>query len=98
MRHKTFLTANAAFAETDFPAGRIFVASHSGSLIGALAARGKARGMARQFREQLESEVNLDELNRMTEARAKEARSAPPPTSRASACWGTGGRWRRLPA
>ncbi len=41
---------------------------------------GKARGMARQFREQLESEVNLEELNRMTEARAKEARSAPPPT------------------
>jgi sec-independent protein translocase protein TatB len=40
---------------------------------------GKARGMARQFREQLESEVNLEELNRMTEARAKEARSAPPP-------------------
>ena len=30
--------------------------------------------MARQFREQLESEVNLEELNRMTEARAKEAR------------------------
>lgn len=41
---------------------------------------GKARGMARQFREQLESEVNLEELNRMTEARAKEARSAPPTT------------------
>ncbi len=41
---------------------------------------GKARGMARQFREQLESEVNLEELNRMTEARAKEARSAPQPT------------------
>lgn len=41
---------------------------------------GKARGMARQFREQLESEVNLEELNRMTEARAKEARSAPSPT------------------
>jgi sec-independent protein translocase protein TatB len=42
---------------------------------------GKARGMARQFREQLESEVNLDELNRMTETRAKEARSStPPPT------------------
>lgn len=40
---------------------------------------GKARGMARQFREQLESEVNLEELNRMTEARAKEARSAPQP-------------------
>ncbi|MEY2854450.1 MAG: hypothetical protein RL030_1582 [Pseudomonadota bacterium] len=40
---------------------------------------GKARGMARQFREQLESEVNLDELNRMTEARAKDARATTPP-------------------
>jgi acyl-CoA synthetase (NDP forming) len=43
LRHRTFLTANAAFAETDFPVGRIFAASHSGSLIGALASRGKAR-------------------------------------------------------
>jgi sec-independent protein translocase protein TatB len=44
---------------------------------------GKARGMARQFREQLENEVNLDELNRMTDRRAKEAREqgaqTPPP-------------------
>jgi sec-independent protein translocase protein TatB len=36
---------------------------------------GKARSMARQFREQLENEVNLDELNRMTEKRTKEARA-----------------------
>jgi sec-independent protein translocase protein TatB len=44
---------------------------------------GKARGMARQFREQLENEVNLDELNRMTERRTKEAKAeaaqTPPP-------------------
>jgi sec-independent protein translocase protein TatB len=44
---------------------------------------GKARGMARQFREQLENEVNLDELNRMSDRRAKEAREqsaqTPPP-------------------
>jgi acyl-CoA synthetase (NDP forming) len=45
LRHKLFLTANAAFAETDFPVGRTFVASHSGSMIGAIASRGKARGI-----------------------------------------------------
>jgi acyl-CoA synthetase (NDP forming) len=39
------LTANAAFAEPDLPAGRVFVASHSGSMIGALVSRGKARGI-----------------------------------------------------
>jgi sec-independent protein translocase protein TatB len=40
---------------------------------------GKARTMARQFREQLENEVNLDELSRMTEARSKPAASTPAP-------------------
>lgn len=39
------LTANAAFAEPDLPIGRVFVASHSGSMIGALVSRGKARGV-----------------------------------------------------
>ncbi len=39
------LTANAAFAEPDLPTGRVFVASHSGSMIGALVSRGKARGI-----------------------------------------------------
>jgi acyl-CoA synthetase (NDP forming) len=39
------LTANAAFDETELPVGRIFAASHSGSLIGALLTRGKARGI-----------------------------------------------------
>lgn len=39
------LTANAAFAEPDVPKGKIFVASHSGSMIGALVSRGKARGV-----------------------------------------------------
>jgi len=39
------LTANAAFAEPDLPVGRVFVASHSGSMIGALVSRGKARGV-----------------------------------------------------
>ena len=45
LREKLFLTANAAFAETDMPVGHIFVASHSGSLIGALPSRGKGRGI-----------------------------------------------------
>jgi sec-independent protein translocase protein TatB len=35
---------------------------------------GKARGMARQFREQLESEINLDELNKA------QAKTPPPPS------------------
>jgi acyl-CoA synthetase (NDP forming) len=39
------LTANAAFAEPDLPRGSIFVASHSGSMIGSLLSRGKARGV-----------------------------------------------------
>lgn len=39
------LTANAAFAEPDIPRGKVFVASHSGSMIGALVSRGKARGV-----------------------------------------------------
>jgi sec-independent protein translocase protein TatB len=41
---------------------------------------GKARSMARQFREQLENEVNLDELNKMTDLRAKEAKAQAPST------------------
>jgi acyl-CoA synthetase (NDP forming) len=45
LRSKAMLTANAVFDEQDWPAGRIFVASHSGSMIGALASRGKARGL-----------------------------------------------------
>ncbi len=39
------LTANAAFAEPELPRGRVFVASHSGSMIGSLVSRGKARGV-----------------------------------------------------
>ena len=45
MRHKTFLTANAAFDEPDLPVGRIFAASHSGGMIGTFLSRGKARGI-----------------------------------------------------
>lgn len=45
LRERLVLTANAAFAEQDLPVGRIFAASHSGSVIGALVSRGKARGV-----------------------------------------------------
>jgi acetate---CoA ligase (ADP-forming) len=45
LRSKSMMTANAAFDETELPVGRIFAASHSGSLIGALLTRGKARGI-----------------------------------------------------
>jgi len=46
LRENVLLTANAAFAERDLPVGRIFAASHSGSLIGALVSRGIASGLA----------------------------------------------------
>src|SRR4051794_37608292 len=45
MREGVMLTANAAFAEPDIPIGRIFVASHSGTMIGALISRGKSKGI-----------------------------------------------------
>ena len=45
LRTRAMLTANAAFDEKELPAGRIFAASHSGSMIGSLLSRGKARGL-----------------------------------------------------
>src|SRR5262245_17317064 len=45
LRSKALLTANAAFDEADLPVGRIFVASHSGGMIGTLISRGKTRGI-----------------------------------------------------
>jgi acetate---CoA ligase (ADP-forming) len=45
LRTKAMLTANACFEDIDIAAGRIFVASHSGSMIGALFTRGMARGV-----------------------------------------------------
>lgn len=45
LRSRSMLTANAAFDETDLPTGKTFAASHSGSMIGALLSRGKARGL-----------------------------------------------------
>src|SRR5262249_49498413 len=43
LREGVMLTANAALDEKDLPVGRIFSASHSGTMIGALLSRGKAR-------------------------------------------------------
>ncbi|OWW22750.1 6-carboxyhexanoate--CoA ligase [Noviherbaspirillum denitrificans] len=45
VREKLVLTANAAFAEADLPAGGIFCASQSGSMLGALTSRGRARNI-----------------------------------------------------
>lgn len=40
---------------------------------------GKARTMAREFQHQLESEINLEELNRITDLQAKKSREEPQP-------------------
>ena len=45
LREKLVLTANAAFAEPELPIGGIFCASHSGSMLGALTSRGRAKGV-----------------------------------------------------
>ena len=59
VHEKLVLTANAAFAEPDLPAGGVFVGSHSGSLIGALVSRGKARGVGFAGLVSVGSEVDL---------------------------------------
>lgn len=58
-RARLVLTANAAFAEPDIPTGRVFVASHSGSMIGALVSRGRARGVGFAGLVSVGSEVDL---------------------------------------
>ena len=45
LRRSLRLTGNAVFADTTFPVGGTFVASQSGSLIGALVSRGAVTGM-----------------------------------------------------
>jgi acyl-CoA synthetase (NDP forming) len=45
LRAQVLLTANFAFDEAALPVGHVFAASHSGSMIGALLSRGKARGI-----------------------------------------------------
>jgi len=59
LRNGLLLTANAAFAEPDIPVGRIFFASHSGTMIGALMSRGKARGVGFAGLVSLGNEVDL---------------------------------------
>jgi len=53
------LTANAAFAEPDLPVGSVMVVSHSGSMIGALVSRGRARGVGFASLVSVGSEVDL---------------------------------------
>jgi acyl-CoA synthetase (NDP forming) len=59
LRSKAMLTANAAFDEADLPVGRILAASHSGSMIGALLSRGKARGIGFAALVSVGNEVDL---------------------------------------
>ncbi|HEY4351691.1 MAG TPA: acetate--CoA ligase family protein [Paraburkholderia sp.] len=59
LHEKLTLTANAAFAEPDLPVGGIFAASHSGSMIGALVSRGKARGIGYAGLVSVGNEVDL---------------------------------------
>ena len=59
LRNGLLLTANAAFAEPDIPVGRIFFASHSGTMIGALMSRGKARGIGFAGLVSIGNEVDL---------------------------------------
>ncbi|MNZ31791.1 hypothetical protein D3C78_491010 [compost metagenome] len=59
LREKLVLTANAAFAEPDLPLGGIFCASHSGSMLGALASRGRTKGVGFSGLVSVGSETNL---------------------------------------
>src|SRR5437763_1034114 len=59
MLQRLLATANAAFAEPDIPIGRIFCASHSGTMIGALMSRGKARGVGFAGLVSIGNEVDL---------------------------------------
>jgi acyl-CoA synthetase (NDP forming) len=59
LREGVMLTANAAFAEPDIPVGRIFFASHSGTMIGALMSRGKAKGIGFAGLVSIGNEVDL---------------------------------------
>jgi acyl-CoA synthetase (NDP forming) len=53
------LTANAAFAEPNMPVGDVMVVSHSGSMIGALVSRGRARGVGFASLVSVGNEVDL---------------------------------------
>ncbi len=72
LRTKAMLTANAAFDERELSAGRIFAASHSGSMIGALLSRGKARGIGFAGLVSVGNEVDLS-LGEICEATLDDA-------------------------
>src|SRR5439155_8844067 len=59
LRNGLLLTANAAFAEPDIPVGHTFIASHSGTMIGAMMSRGKARGVGFAGLVSIGNEVDL---------------------------------------
>ncbi len=59
VRRHLILTANAAFAEPGLLPGGIFCASQSGSLIGALTSRGRARGVGFHSLVSVGGEVDL---------------------------------------
>jgi acyl-CoA synthetase (NDP forming) len=60
LHHRMVLTANAAFAEPDLPRGGVFVASQSGSMIGAILSRGRQRGLGFAGLVSVGAEVDLD--------------------------------------
>jgi acyl-CoA synthetase (NDP forming) len=60
LHHCMVLTANAAFAEPDLPRGGVFVASQSGSMIGAILSRGRQRGLGFAGLVSVGAEVDLD--------------------------------------
>jgi acyl-CoA synthetase (NDP forming) len=61
------LTANAAFSEPRIPNGGLFVASHSGSMIGAILSRGLTRGLGFAGFASVGSELDLS-LGELCEA------------------------------
>jgi acyl-CoA synthetase (NDP forming) len=60
LHHRMILTANAAFVEPDLPRGGIFVASQSGSMLGAILSRGRQRGLGFAGLVSVGAEVDLD--------------------------------------
>ena len=60
LRANLRLTCNGVFAEAEFPAGGTFVASQSGSMIGALASRGKRMGVGFSALVSVGGEADLD--------------------------------------
>jgi acyl-CoA synthetase (NDP forming) len=88
LREGVMLTANAAFAEPDIPVGRTFFASHSGTMIGALMSRGKAKGIGFAGLVSIGNEVDLS-IGEICAARSMI------PTSTATCCFSSRSAMRR---